>query len=228
MDRHIVIGISAAVTLAFAPFALAQTQAPPDRDPGSTSTTQPSQGTSPTETTPSAGANPSNASSEHQQGVTGKEDTYSTSPSSGANPSNASSPHQRSATGKEESDTGAGSSRMHTAAAGSVTAGMGVQSTGGDSIGTVTDVVPSATSGSPAYIMIVTTSGNTTAVPYATVAPMVRNDKIVMDRARLEGAPKVDVSQVQDRSDTQWQKQVNQYWKASGMHSTSPSGKDTG
>jgi hypothetical protein len=228
MDRHIVIGISAAVTLAFAPLALAQTQAPPDSDQGSTST-QPSQGTSPTETKPSAGANPSNASSEHQQGVTGKEDTYSTSPSSGANPSNASSPHQRSVTGKDETDTGgAGSSRMHTAAAGSVTAGMGVQSTAGDSIGTVMDVVPSAATGSPSYVMIVTTSGNTTAVPYTTVAPMVRNDKIVMDRARLEGAPKVDANQVQDKSDTQWQKQVNQYWKSSGMHSSSPDAKDTG
>ncbi len=97
------------------------------------------------------------------------------------------------------------------AAAGTVTAGMRVQTPAGEALGTVRDIVPSA-SGDPAYVLITTPTGKKTAVPYATVQSVTRNGSIVLARARLEGAPQVKDSQLQNSSDTGWQKQADRYW----------------
>jgi len=103
----------------------------------------------------------------------------------------------------------AGPTRM--AAASNVSAGMPVQTLSGEQLGTVRDVVPNA-HGDPAYVLITKPKGGKTAIPYTTVNAMTRNGAIVLDRARLEGAPRIQDSQLQNPADTRWQKQVDQYW----------------
>ena len=96
---------------------------------------------------------------------------------------------------------------------GGISAGSIVQSPAGDPIGRVRDVVPDAKTGEPAYIVISTRSGST-AVPYPAIAPMLQNGHIVLDRSRLESAPRVSNSQLQDNSGAQWKKQADRYWES--------------
>ena len=58
------------------------------------------------------------------------------------------------------------------------------------------------------------------AVPYSAVSSMMHNGAIVMDQARLQGAPKVQQSQLRDPSSMDWQNQANQYWGS--MRSATP------
>jgi len=102
------------------------------------------------------------------------------------------------------------STRM-AAATGNVSAGMPVQTASGEPLGTVRDVVPDAT-GAPGYVLITIPTGGKTAVPYSTVASLTREGTIVLDRARLQGAPRVQDSQLQDPSDTRWKTQADHYW----------------
>lgn len=116
-----------------------------------------------------------------------------------------------------------GPTRM--AAASNVSAGMPVETISGEQLGTVRDVVPNA-NGDPAYVVITKPKGGKTAMPYTTVNAMMRNGAIVLDRARLEAAPPVQDSQLQDPSDTRWQKQADQYWNGRGsMRSAHPEGR---
>jgi hypothetical protein len=96
---------------------------------------------------------------------------------------------------------------------GGITAGSIVQTPAGEPIGRVRDVVPDANTGEPAYIVISLRSGST-AVPYPTIAPMFQNGHIVLDRARLESAPRVNDSQLRDNSGAQWKEQANRYWES--------------
>jgi hypothetical protein len=71
--------------------------------------------------------------------------------------------------------------------------------------------------------------GGKTAVPYTTAVSTMRNGTIVLDRARLEGAPRVQDRQLQNHSDQSWQKQADRYWSRRGaapepgQHESSPS-----
>ena len=95
-----------------------------------------------------------------------------------------------------------------------VSAGTAVQAPSGESIGTVKDIVPDPNSGRPAYVVIATRSGNT-AVPYATITPLFHDGQIVLDRSRLESAPRLRAEQLQNDSDRSWTKQSDQYWNDS-------------
>jgi hypothetical protein len=100
-----------------------------------------------------------------------------------------------------------------------VSAGTVVQSPAGESIGLVKDVVPDANSGEPAYVLISTRSGNT-AVPYSAITPLFHDGHIILDRSRLESAPRVSDKQLLDSSDVTWKKQADRYWggrNASGL-----------
>jgi hypothetical protein len=97
------------------------------------------------------------------------------------------------------------------AAGGTVSAGMPVQTVAGEPLGTVRDVVPDST-GAPGYVLITIPTGGKTAVPYSTIASLTREGTIVLDRSRLQGAPRVEDSQLQNPSDTRWKKQADQYW----------------
>ncbi len=92
-----------------------------------------------------------------------------------------------------------------------VTAGMGVKSPAGEPIGTVRDVVPGKT-GRPDYVVIATAHDGASAVPYAAIAPMIKDGAIILDRARLKSAPKVNLEELSDRDKTAWKKQADQYW----------------
>jgi hypothetical protein len=234
MNRPIVLTVAA--VLAVAGTAYAQNQAPPapgaQATPGATnpSTSDPSTATpstvspgtrSATPQSPDA-TSPSSASSPHQRQATGQGNTDEASTESGANPGAASSPHQRQATGtdrsgsKSDPDTQSARSRIAEAdASGKVSAGMKVQSPAGTPIGTVKDIVPNR-NGTAGYVLIMTPSGGNTAVPYATVAPMIQNGKIVLDSSKLEGAPPVRASDLQDPSNTRWKQQADEYWKGEG------------
>ena len=98
-------------------------------------------------------------------------------------------------------------------ATGGITAGSIVQTPAGEPIGRVRDIVPNANTGEPAYIVISTRSGST-AVPYPTIAPMFQSGHIVLDRSRLESAPRVTDSQLQDNAGAQWKKQADRYWES--------------
>jgi|SwirhisoilCB3_FD_contig_31_7902647_length_1135_multi_3_in_0_out_0_2 hypothetical protein len=234
MNRQIVLTVAAA--LALAGTAYAQNQATPapgaQATPGTTnpSTSDPSTAT-PGTVNPSTAApqsedrtSPSSASSPHQREATKQPDTSEAPTQNGADPSAASSPHQRETTGTDGSNpkadrdmSTAGKTRMAAAnPSGKVSAGTKVQSAAGTQIGTVKDIVPKA-NGQPGYVLIATPSGNNTAVPYATVAPMIQNGSIVLDSTKLQGAPTVRDSELQDRSNTRWKQEADQYWGTRGF-----------
>jgi hypothetical protein len=97
---------------------------------------------------------------------------------------------------------------------GGISAGSIVQTPAGEPIGRVKDIVPDANTGEPAYIVISVRSGST-AVPYAVIAPMYQNGHLVLDRSRLESAPRVSNSQLQDdESGAEWKKQADRYWES--------------
>jgi hypothetical protein len=97
---------------------------------------------------------------------------------------------------------------------GGISAGSIVQNPAGEPIGRVKDIVPDANTGEPAYIVIATRAGST-AVPYPVIAPMFQNGHFVLDRSRLESAPRVSESQLQDdKPGTQWKKEADRYWES--------------
>jgi hypothetical protein len=92
-----------------------------------------------------------------------------------------------------------------------VTSGMDVQSRTGQKLGTVADVVKGS-SGDPAYVVIADQTGSDTAVPYSVVRHLVHGSNIVIDDKRLQGAPKVPESQLQNPSITSWKSVADSYW----------------
>jgi hypothetical protein len=94
-----------------------------------------------------------------------------------------------------------------------VSAGTVVQTPAGESLGTVKDIVPNPNSGQPDFVLIATRAG-TAAVPYAAVTPLFHDGHIVLERPRLEGAPRISEDQLQDanRATAEWKKQANRYW----------------
>jgi hypothetical protein len=194
-NRRIVVAIAAAVALAFAAIAVAQTRAPSAQGvPGGAGS--PTPGTVNPEATDPSTATPGTVSPP----ATGERSTVDPA---------------------ERRRDAAGNTRM--AVAGQVSAGMPVQSTSGEPLGAVRDVVP-RTSGSPGYVVITLPKGGKTAVPYRTAVATMRNGTIVLDRARLERAPRVQDSQLQNHADRSWQKQADQYWnRQGGQHDSSTS-----
>jgi hypothetical protein len=96
---------------------------------------------------------------------------------------------------------------------GRISAGSLVQSPAGEPIGRVEDIVPDTRTGEPAYVVISSRSGST-AVPYATIAPMFQDDHIVLDRSRLEAAPQLRDGQLLNRSDATWKQAADRYWES--------------
>lgn len=180
-----------------------QGQPMPNQDPAANSSTrQPDQANPETYPAPQSSGNssPSSASSPHQRDLTsqpGSEAQTNQNP----DPAGASTPHQKGA--------------MRMAAAGSITSGMDVQSHQGRQLGTVTNVVNDS-SGKPAYVVIADQSGSNTAVPYMAARHMVRGNKLTVDPQRLQNAPKVPESQLQDNSNTSWQGKADSYWGKHG------------
>jgi hypothetical protein len=197
MDRSSSFAVAAVIALAAA--ACAQTETAPD---GSTDT-QSSQRNSNTNT----------ATSESQgTGATSSADDTSTAAAASSTGSSGSAGNSGSA---EPSDS-----------ASPIAVGLQVQSSTGASLGTVVDVISDSSSSSPSYVVI-SSAGETVAVPYSAVGSMMHNGAIVMDQARLQGAPKVRQSQLRDPSSMDWQSQANQYWgsmRSARPDSSAPTG----
>lgn len=216
MDKLPMLGMLAALGLASA--AYAQYQPPPDTQSTPQSTPQTSQ--SPDSSEPSKSPDPDAASSPHQRDVTGQSETQETRPTESPESSAASTPHQRGAVGKE----GGASEGMAGKAGSSKVVGLQVESTTGQSLGTVSDVVADS-GGQPAYAMISTGTDTMTAVPYDAVRSMMSGDKIVMDRTLLENSPQVSRNEMKDKSDTSWKTEADRYWSSS-IRSASPGNEE--
>jgi sporulation protein YlmC with PRC-barrel domain len=77
-------------------------------------------------------------------------------------------------------------------------------------LGEVVDVVFDAKN-QPAFVVI-STEGKSVAVPYSVATSMKTSDKIVMDRARLQGAPKVKEGEWKTMPRGGWKDESARYW----------------
>jgi hypothetical protein len=190
------LSMLAALTLATA--AYAQTAPQPSAEPQPAQTNPPSQDQS-SYPDRSGAQNPNAASSPHQRDVTSQPGNES-QPQQNPNPSAASSPHQKSVTRLAEAN---------------IASGMAVQSETGSRLGFVSHVVPGSNGAQEGgYVVIAGAGGTATPVPYGAASSMIKDGKIVIDRTRFEGAPKVKQSRID--SSTGWKKKADSYWGESG------------
>ena len=77
-------------------------------------------------------------------------------------------------------------------------------------LGEVTDVVFDSKQ-QPAFV-IIATENESTAVPYAAASSMMSGDKVVIDQAKLQSAPKVKEGEWRDQSSKKWQADAARYW----------------
>src|SRR4051812_24271113 len=96
-----------------------------------------------------------------------------------------------------------------------VTNGTRVQTSDGEQIGTVRNFVPDPRTGRLGYVLIARHSAPDTAVPYPAIFEAVHDGRIVLERSQLERAPAVRESQIKNSSNTEWQEQADEYWRAS-------------
>jgi sporulation protein YlmC with PRC-barrel domain len=178
----------------------AQTPAPPD--PADT------QGAPPQDQSP----DPAAASSPHQRDVT-QQPSEETAPNANPDPESASTPHQKGTVGQMPHEGMAGTAKN--------LVGMQVISPAGESLGSVIDVTMDAQR-QPEYAVISTGNDTMTAVPYSAVASMVKSNKIIMDRTRLENSPQVAQSELRDKSNSKWRADADKYWSAGAVRMASP------
>ncbi len=207
-----------AVALGLSTAALAQSPAPPDQA-GSQSSPPPASA----DPAPATGSpEPDAASSPHQREATSVPAGTESQPPQSPDPNAASSPHQRETLGASPGATAAEAPKL---------VGMQVVSAAGEPLGAVTDLMADSATGAPTYVVIapVPSSGGgaSTAIPYGTATSMIRNDSLVMDRAKLDDAPKVDQSKLKDPAATAWQGESDSYWGNTRAASKDPS-KPTG
>lgn len=122
------------------------------------------------------------------------------------------------------------SSSMRTAEAGPAGghswSNMPVESSSGQSLGSVSSIVPGLngkqTSG---YVVVSGSNGQDVPVPYKTAHSMVRDGKLVLSQSRFQKAPTVSQQDLQNSSDHSWRVKADHYWKAKGhghhMHAQS-------
>ncbi|HVS77717.1 MAG TPA: hypothetical protein VHE11_12350 [Steroidobacteraceae bacterium] len=167
-----------------------------------------------------------------------------TQPAPSSNPNaapgyNATKPHERRMTTVEGANESAppekrnapgsaltgGQTQTHAATIHSAEAGpaghswsnMPVQSESGQSLGSVSSVVPGLngekTSG---YVVVSGADGKSVPVPYRTANSMVRDGKLVLSQSRFEHAPKVTQEDLQNNSDHAWRAKADRYWEHKG------------
>lgn len=92
-----------------------------------------------------------------------------------------------------------------------LSAGKLVQSSGGEIIGTVSDLVPNASTGEPDYVLIATHDG-TAALPFWAVSHLLRDAHFVVSPVELASAPRVPSGE--RRGDARWKGEADRYWEA--------------
>ena len=177
--------------------AFAQTQTAP---------TQPS--ATPPPAAPAPGyntSNPSSASSPHQRSVTGMR-AHEAPPSPNPGPTAAASPHQNQSLRMAEAGSG-----------GQSWSNMPVESPSGQSLGSVSSVVPGLNGRqSSGYVVVSGSNGMSVPVPYKTAHSMMRNGKLVLSQSKLEHAPKVTQEDLQNSADHAWRMKADHYWESHG------------
>ena len=89
--------------------------------------------------------------------------------------------------------------------------GLEVQSPSGQSLGAVIDVTVDAQR-MPEYAIISTGSDTITAVPYKIVVSMIKGNKVLFDRTKLQNSPQVAQSELHDKANTKWRADADTYW----------------
>jgi hypothetical protein len=93
---------------------------------------------------------------------------------------------------------------------------MPVESRSGQSLGSVSDVVPGLNGRkSSGYVVVAGANGMSTPVPYRTASSMVRDGKLIVGESQLAQAPKVTQEDLQNSSDHAWRIKADRYWKSS-------------
>ena len=189
--------------------AYAQTQPAPASSP-STQSPAAQSNTAPPAAAPAPGYNtssPSSASSPHQRAVTGMH-AHEAQPNENAGPTAAATPHQSQSLRMAEAGAGGGAQSW---------SNMLVESSSGQSLGSVATVVPGLngkkTSG---YVVVSGSNGMSIPVPYRTASSMVRDGKLVLSQSRLEHAPKVTQEDMQNSADHAWRTKADHYWMGKG------------
>jgi hypothetical protein len=118
------------------------------------------------------------------------------------------------------SESGADASATAGASTGALAIGVQVESETGEPLGTVTDLVADPTTGAPMFVVI-STEGETTAMPYSAASSMVQGDALVIERTRLASAPRVEQSELQEPT-ADWTSEANDYWGQGEMRTASP------
>lgn len=190
--------------LASAAYAV-QNPAPPD--PADTQEAPP---TSPEAQAPGS-TDPDAASGSRSREPAQQPSRVSPPDASSPDPDAAATPHQRGAIGKTPTPDMNSENVV----------GLQVQSPQGETLGSVIDVVLDSAH-QPEYAVISTGNDTATAVPYATVKSMIRGNKVVVDRTRLENSPQVAQDELRDKSNTKWRADADRYWRAAAIRSASP------
>jgi hypothetical protein len=107
--------------------------------------------------------------------------------------------------------------RVATASSPAVSAGMQVRSESGELLGRVSSIIP-GDSRNESYVVVGDLQGLATIMPYATASIMTQRDKMVVDRAAFEKAPKMQQTQTEDHSLEGSQRKADEYWKKYAMN----------
>jgi hypothetical protein len=124
------------------------------------------------------------------------------------------SPRARPAPGAALNTGQSGTLRTAEAGAGGHSwSNMAVQSSSGQSLGSVSHVVPGLNGRqSSGYVVVSGADNMSVPVPYRTASAMVRDGKLVLSQSRLEHAPKIAPEAMQDSSNHAWRVKADQYW----------------
>lgn len=193
--------LSVLAASSLAGIAYGQTQTAPATSPSSQSNTPPATAPAPGYNT----SNPSSASSPHQRAVTGMR-AHEAPPNANPGPAAAATPHQDQSLRMAESGPG-----------GASWSNMPVETSSGQSLGSVSSVVPGLNGHkSSGFVVVSGSNGMSVPVPYRTAHSMVRDGKLILSQSRFEHAPKVTQEDLQNNADHTWRMKADQYWRAKG------------
>lgn len=107
--------------------------------------------------------------------------------------------------------------KLGSASSGHPWAHMAVQTPTGQSLGTVSNVVPALNGQKDSgYVVIARTGGSMVAVPYAPARVFARDGKFIVSKSELDHAPTVTQDELRSLSNKSWRTEANRYWQRTG------------
>jgi hypothetical protein len=111
------------------------------------------------------------------------------------------------------------------AASAKIATGMQVRSRSGELLGNVASIVPAGRgSDEDGYVVVASSNGIATPLPYSAARSMVQNGTLVVDESRFQNAPKVQQYQSEDSPHRAWEQKADSYWRKYAMSSDQNSG----